>query len=214
MSRYYSDKIYEYINDEYFYDKLYMKKYGLINPNVYDIESEFLNSLLKESLTLDWLSEEKRQQRPTTHVRNETQERERQVRERLTERLTERVRQESEVSASGGYEEKLFTQPIDTSFLCPICTDICRDAVSIIPDDDTKDECGQVFCRGCLTKSLSRKESCPKCRNEATVRNIKSNKFVEQRIQALQVKCVEKDCEWTGCLSDLQKHKCKPKQAE
>ena len=130
-----------------------------------------------------------------------------------------------------GWPITMFTQDEKQieEFLCPVCCNVCRDAV-IIP-------CKHLFCRYCIETWMkhctanrngydsddSEDESdvvmtCPLCRFE-----IESNDQLvcDERINALEVRCehtsmftlvsgkvLTENCSWTGVLSRFDGHHC------
>src|ERR1700733_8094838 len=67
---------------------------------------------------------------------------------------------------------------ISTEFKCPICFEPLLDPV-------THKECGNTFCKLCVT-SL---DKCPTCRAKVDISNFVSTKIIKSIVDALKVKC-------------------------
>jgi hypothetical protein len=103
-----------------------------------------------------------------------------------------------------GYPEKMFVQPVDDYWKCPVCADVMQEAVSVYC-------CDGVFCQECLKTWLvdQKKKTCPQCRRPLTEANaetkdLRTNKY----IGTLKTYCSNKEegCEWTGHLMDMHHH--------
>ncbi len=59
-----------------------------------------------------------------------------------------------------------FDDPLLKRLICPICLDVFNDAVHL-------DKCGHEFCNSCLESWLSKRPSCPICRETAKIDDIR-----------------------------------------
>lgn len=93
-----------------------------------------------------------------------------------------------------GYDKPIFLdQPLNNALTCPICMDVCEDAV-------TACESGHVFCAPCLARpvgggdpnddGLSNNETCPTCRSPRLITPI-PNRTLNRVINELRVRCGE-----------------------
>jgi Uncharacterized conserved protein, contains RING Zn-finger len=99
--------------------------------------------------------------------------------------------------------EKFPTTVEDTdvsSLKCPICLEICQDAV-------IENKCGHTFCKKCLNSLFNGQNEtrCPQTRETITLDQVTPNRAVRDLILQLKVYCVLK-CSWKGHYCDLEKH--------
>ena len=66
----------------------------------------------------------------------------------------------------GGYDLNWLEEPPD-DLKCLICLCVARDPHQH-PGDDTN-ECGKVFCHGCITEYRRKKTTCPNCQCRLTL---------------------------------------------
>ena len=59
-----------------------------------------------------------------------------------------------------------FDDPLLKRLFCPICLDVFNEAAHL-------DTCGHEFCNSCLKQWLSKSQSCPICRKDATIDDIR-----------------------------------------
>lgn len=100
-----------------------------------------------------------------------------------------------------GYDVK-FTGPLDKAFECPICLIALRDPVQITP-------CGHRMCSTCLQPILRNKRPrCPLDNLNFDPVKVFSDNGCHRQILSLQVLCsnLDKGCEWTGPLSEIERH--------
>lgn len=100
-----------------------------------------------------------------------------------------------------GYEVK-FTGPLDKAFECPICLIALRDPVQITP-------CGHRMCNTCLKPILRNKRPrCPLDNLNFDPSKVFPDNGCHRQILNLQVLCsnTEKGCEWSGPLSEIERH--------
>ena len=98
-----------------------------------------------------------------------------------------------------GYNYVIVDVSLQQDFQCSIC--------HLIPSTPAKVSCcGNIFCYACITNHQSIQSECPLCR-ESTF-EVMIDKLQKRKIQALHVHCVnvEKGCEWTGELREMQQH--------
>ena len=102
---------------------------------------------------------------------------------------------------------------VPQDLICAICLSVPLNTVIV-------DGCSHLFCKECITESLSHQEcagqdqSCPVCRCPCTADDLmllEDESSLSHRIWSnIAVKCDhhEDGCKWTGSLSDLQGHMC------
>ena len=102
----------------------------------------------------------------------------------------------------------------DDVLKCCICLEVAR-------DPKQEEGCGKLFCSGCI-EELEEDSSCPTCSvtEPRYFKDKKSelNKVIiiiclysvltlgHREIQALGVRCVERDCGWEGTVGTLEDH--------
>jgi len=91
------------------------------------------------------------------------------------------------------------------SIQCPICLDICIDAV-------IENACGHTFCSKCLNQLFKNNNNepikCPQTRTPFTKDQIGPNRALRDLISQLKVACVlkHKGCNWQGSYAQLEQH--------
>eukprot|EP01060_Flectonema_neradi_P027824 TRINITY_DN37448_c0_g1_i1.p1 TRINITY_DN37448_c0_g1~~TRINITY_DN37448_c0_g1_i1.p1 ORF type:complete len:376 (+),score=37.17 TRINITY_DN37448_c0_g1_i1:60-1187(+) len=91
-----------------------------------------------------------------------------------------------------------FTSDIPDDLVCGIC----KDAAS---DPQVTEQCGHLFCQGCIETSLKHSSCCPLCRMEDV--RMRVDHRAKRQVDALGVKCAHPGCNWTGVHSDLSVHR-------
>lgn len=108
-----------------------------------------------------------------------------------------------------GYKTSIFvSQPVDESYLCPICMDVLRNAVSVCSE-------GHLFCKACISSAVQRTGRCPLCRSKIKACNFHKVRLLNDAISQFVVKCetsrtyngYTETCPWTGPLRDLAEHR-------
>ncbi len=123
----------------------------------------------------------------------------------------------------GGYDLNWLEDPPD-DLKCLICLCVARDPHQ--HPGDASNECGKVFCHGCITEHQRNNKTCPNCEKDLTnyFKDAKSkyihnyisiyiNSIGAQQIRSLRLECdnLKNGCEWTGELGDVDKHRCEYK---
>eukprot|EP01027_Heterolobosea_sp_BB2_P023005 GEZU01033962.1.p1 GENE.GEZU01033962.1~~GEZU01033962.1.p1 ORF type:complete len:244 (-),score=52.44 GEZU01033962.1:63-794(-) len=98
-------------------------------------------------------------------------------------------------------------------FICPVCLEVPA------PDEACELNCGHIFCKNCIDRSLQTRSVCPNCQQKqpSTPRVIaRENPFVFRQLRNLQIRCdywkinnaeeQEVTCDWVGPFSELEKH--------
>ncbi len=110
-----------------------------------------------------------------------------------------------------GYDLDLFIDRECTwlqQLVCTVCSHVVRDPVYV----ESRDSCGHVFCRSCVSRWITQKReqqevaSCPTCRKKWTNADLafKSVSIVKRLVDSARVKCAHQDCNWTGTLDSMQ----------
>lgn len=102
------------------------------------------------------------------------------------------------VLESGGWVRDRFLQHMD-DFICPICHDVCKDAMTL--------NCGHTFCQSCITRSEANFQSkCPECRTFSM--QLVPDFSKRMKINGCTVTCVYKEngCPVTDALSRIFTH--------
>lgn len=101
-----------------------------------------------------------------------------------------------------GVDIKRFTnQPVDSSFLCPICNDVYVDPIQC-PEE-------HIYCEKCIKQWLSRKSSCPLDQKGLAVNDLKSvPRVFKNMLDNLELKCefAGVGCPVTTTLSSIKDH--------
>ncbi|KAJ9462979.1 hypothetical protein DIPPA_22526 [Diplonema papillatum] len=95
-----------------------------------------------------------------------------------------------------------FCDPVPEDLQCGICMGPCNDPC-------VTEECGHLFCRGCIHMALERKKDCPICRIPLTVDQVRKDVRTQRKITSLNVHCKYRrssGCSWRGVLSDYERH--------
>jgi len=111
-----------------------------------------------------------------------------------------------ETKKIGGYETKIFTQPINKDFICSICSLFIRQ-----PKECTI--CGTLYCTTCLTqweeKNKNNTYECPmRCKKKSNGESIMKpiGKVIKNIINNLEVKCPNEDCGKIMTFEEYEKH--------
>lgn len=84
-------------------------------------------------------------------------------------------------------------------FMCSICMQIFNKPLVL-------QNCGHVFCGSCISEWLQSHYSCPVCRRDTTLDQLKSVRFINNLLEKLPKRCrfQRLGCQWKG--TDLQEH--------
>lgn len=93
-------------------------------------------------------------------------------------------------------------------YKCSICMDIVMDAVEPILKNDTKNNCGHIFCRKCFIKSIKSSKRCPLDREKLQRPYYHRNMYVERMIGRYHIRCQYHGdgCKWVGPIKQLPNH--------
>ena len=109
-----------------------------------------------------------------------------------------------------GYKgvEYTFVDTVPQDLVCPICQDLL--------DDTQQTPCGHLFCKKCLDETINSQEhfeggysesfECPVCRSKQN-KTVYNDTYNNRRVRSLEVKCPNPPCQWTGSLSEVDKHR-------
>ena len=107
----------------------------------------------------------------------------------------------------GGYDPKIFLQPVNKDFICSICSLFIRH-----PKECTV--CGTLYCSNCLIQWEEKNKNnvceCPmRCKkqssnSESIIRPV--GKVIKNIINALEVKCPNEDCGKIMSFEEYEKH--------
>ncbi len=87
-------------------------------------------------------------------------------------------------------------------FICPICLSVVKDPVVEHMD------CAKIFCKTCFDQHELRSTKCPNCNIETKGRTRGMNPLVREKIyMKLLLRCSNRGCSETMCLSELPMHK-------
>eukprot|EP01062_Namystynia_karyoxenos_P066487 TRINITY_DN60414_c0_g1_i1.p1 TRINITY_DN60414_c0_g1~~TRINITY_DN60414_c0_g1_i1.p1 ORF type:complete len:445 (+),score=137.65 TRINITY_DN60414_c0_g1_i1:90-1424(+) len=106
-----------------------------------------------------------------------------------------------EASGDGGYDLAKFVDAVPDDLVCAVC----RGAVS---DPHVTEQCGHLFCRVCIFRSLKEHHRCPLCRADVHAEQVRRDLRAQRQIVRLRVRCMHCDegCDWTGELSAAAAH--------
>ncbi len=100
--------------------------------------------------------------------------------------------------SSSSYDYK-FCDPLPDECPCLVCTLVQKDPHQLTC-------CGKIFCKSCLDELIKRDQSCPNCRSDFIKgRTYFPDTNTERKIMHLRIHCVDKGCEWIGCMKDLKR---------
>ena len=91
------------------------------------------------------------------------------------------------------------------SIQCPICLDVCIDAV-------IENACGHTFCEKCIDQLFKNSRNgiikCPHTRQPIKKEQVGPNRALRDLISQIRVECVlkNKKCTWQGPYNQLEKH--------
>lgn len=100
-----------------------------------------------------------------------------------------------------GYPAELFVRQEETrDYVCPICTDICREAVET--------PCAHLFCDTCLSLAVEVKMECPLDHKRLVAGSVHKAGFVRRKVLNMTVRCPNSGvgCPHTGPLGQLDAH--------
>eukprot|EP00755_Sulcionema_specki_P028143 Sspe_Gene.89269::Locus_61066_Transcript_1_1_Confidence_1.000_Length_1237::g.89269::m.89269 len=94
-----------------------------------------------------------------------------------------------------------FSESIPEDLQCGIC-------LGPAIESNVTQECGHLFCRGCILQAMEAKKECPTCRRPITIDEIRKDVRTQRKIHALGVHCRNKrgGCAWKGALSEFERH--------
>ena len=99
-------------------------------------------------------------------------------------------------------------QKIPRDFVCTICSEVINPQFSV-----EHVACGHTFCKKCIDKWMTDKNTCPSCAQPAkdSMRNIqKENKIIYRILSGLEINCPSslksETCKWSGQWSELAEH--------
>lgn len=97
----------------------------------------------------------------------------------------------------GGWSSERFVTPME-EYLCAICREVYRDAVS--------SPCGHTFCKSCLKQAVRQTKQCPSCRIPLLDHTPAFS--IRLQIQQSLMTCEYKDsgCDYTGPVSSMATH--------
>lgn len=106
------------------------------------------------------------------------------------------------MNISSGHSTELFLKDESqlSEFLCPICTEICRNPVITFNPSNTNNNeaCGHSFCSECIQRALEMKRECASCRSSLQSNQLIPDMRLRRAIGSLRVKCSNSNCDWTG----------------
>ena len=111
----------------------------------------------------------------------------------------------------GGHEVR-FVEDIDTGYKCTQCKKVMHEPYITA--------CRHYFCRDCIEGMKNKGRSCPKCDFKDFAKNAKLDHNLQDKINALTVRCpmgrkqstecfikpLKHECPWIGMLEDVQSH--------
>ena len=102
----------------------------------------------------------------------------------------------------GGYEEERFENEVDSTLLCPICSNVLKDPVQC-PNE-------HYCCRSCIVKHLhENSETCPTCQHHLTEETLsKPPRLLTNMLQNLKIRCdhAQRGCRELIKLEFLDRH--------
>ncbi|CAB3996080.1 E3 ubiquitin- ligase NRDP1 [Paramuricea clavata] len=102
----------------------------------------------------------------------------------------------------GGYEEDRFENEVDSTLLCPICSNVLKDPVQC-PNE-------HYCCRSCIVKHLhENSETCPTCQHHLTQETLsKPPRLLTNMLQNLKIRCdhAKRGCQELMKLEFLDRH--------
>jgi len=84
-------------------------------------------------------------------------------------------------SKSGGFPDALFLTNVGSSLYCSLCLCVLKDPTQCLK--------GHLFCRSCINRHISSKQSCPECRIDIRRENLSDSLFVRNIVSNLEVRC-------------------------
>eukprot|EP01061_Rhynchopus_euleeides_P010509 TRINITY_DN1997_c1_g1_i2.p2 TRINITY_DN1997_c1_g1~~TRINITY_DN1997_c1_g1_i2.p2 ORF type:complete len:305 (+),score=104.89 TRINITY_DN1997_c1_g1_i2:250-1164(+) len=99
-------------------------------------------------------------------------------------------------------QEIPFVDVVPEDLQCGICFGPCL-------EPHVTEECGHLFCKGCVSTALEVKSECPICRVSVTQDQVRKDVRTQRKIAGLHVFCKYRKaggCTWQGVLSDLERH--------
>ncbi|XP_065181968.1 uncharacterized protein LOC135812570 [Sycon ciliatum] len=104
----------------------------------------------------------------------------------------------------GGFDENVFTTPVDQHYQCSICQMVLRNPMLVVA-------CGHQFCHQCIVKALERSEICPLDRKPVSLQApgaLVPNRGTKRIVGRFEVFCEkrERGCTWTGTLNSYDSH--------
>eukprot|EP00117_Sycon_ciliatum_P037806 scpid37607/ scgid28201/ RING finger protein 151 len=104
----------------------------------------------------------------------------------------------------GGFDENVFTTPVDQHYQCSICQMVLRNPMLVVA-------CGHQFCHQCIVKALERSEICPLDRTPVSLQApgaLVPNRGTKRIVGRFEVFCEkrERGCTWTGTLDSYDLH--------
>jgi hypothetical protein len=91
-----------------------------------------------------------------------------------------------------------FTTQINMDLCCSFCFGVLRNTRQC-PN-------GHMYCLRCIIQSLERESSCPVCRIFLTPELLSVNRFADNFIAELEIRCQNSSCDWRGPCRDLNQH--------
>ena len=88
---------------------------------------------------------------------------------------------------------------IDDKYQCPMCSNIIQNAHQM-------DDCGCQYCLDCLNKVTSDFQKCLKCDQKINSSTKLPDRYLQNKILKLEVKCFLIDCSWSGTLKEYIHH--------
>ena len=102
------------------------------------------------------------------------------------------------IMSQGGYPLEWFSEPLDNSLKCGICTKILRDP-RVTP-------CGHIYCSYCLITWLNSYGVCPRRCKEVEVESLRRRVQLDTFISGLFIYCTNKRAGCTEQVPLIEKH--------